>query len=1046
MANETPNTASRLIELEASIHRHKFADEDTLTAELLNTYRRSVGQRTEISATAESLVVAIRERQSEQPLLDAFLQQFGLSNEEGIALMCLAEALLRVPDVETADDLIADKILSGDWSDHLGQAESLFVNASTWALMLTGQVISLDKALTLNPQKWFGGLVNRAGTPVIRNAMYGAMRIMGSEFVLGRTIDEAIRRGKKEFGPESIYSYDMLGEGARDQPTADRYFKAYAEAIDAVAEDNQRTDINTASSVSIKLSALHPRYEFAQWDRVKGELGSRLQSLAERAAEGSVAITIDAEEADRLEISLKLFEQIARAPSLKGWNGFGLAVQAYGKRARPVLQWLAALAGETNRQIPVRLVKGAYWDTEIKHAQELGLPDFPVFTRKATTDISYLVCAQEMLKQRTRLYPQFATHNAHTLTAILKMAGDYRGFEFQRLHGMGELLYDQAARSIDDMPPTRIYAPCGGHEDLLAYLVRRLLENGANSSFVNRFMDLDIPAGEVVQDPGDRLAARETIRHDQIRQPKDLFGEARKNSGGIDLTGETVCGKLIEALSQLTDEVWSAGPIVGGVAAEDPSIPVKNPANHQDIAGHVVWSTDAHIETAFEKAAHYQPAWNNLGGAARATILEQAADRLEQNRDRFMSLLIREAGKSIPDAISEIREAADFCRYYATQARQHFDAPIPLTGPTGERNELSLHGRGVFACISPWNFPLAIFTGQIAAALVTGNTVIAKPAEQTPLIAHEAVRLLIDSGVPADALHCLPGDGSVGAALTAHSAVSGVAFTGGTETARIINRTLASKDGPIVPFIAETGGQNVMIVDSTALLEQVTDDVIRSAFISAGQRCSALRVLYLQEDIADKALALITGAMNELQIGDPFLLSTDIGPVIDQPSADELHAHIEQMSRTSKFHHKANLGSHCSAGTFVAPHLFEISSIKELSKENFGPILHVIRYATDDLDRHLEEIKATGYGLTFGVHSRIEGQTNDLFLRQSAGNTYINRNMIGAVVGVQPFGGHGLSGTGPKAGGPNYLMRFATEKTLSVNTMASGGNAELLRL
>ena len=1042
---DTPSSGpARLAALEADIQRQKFSDEDELAACLLNAYRQHIGRRQEIAQTAEQLVTAIRARQAEQPLLDAFLQQFGLSNEEGIALMCLAEALLRVPDRETADELIADKILSGDWSDHAGQAESLFVNASTWALMLTGQVISLDSALTLNPQKWFGSLVNRVGTPVIRNAMYGAMRILGREFVLGRTIEEAIDRGKDEIGEDSLFSFDMLGEGARDQATADRYFDSYAHAIDTVAKTNASTHIHQTSSVSIKLSALHPRYEYAQWDRVEAELGAKLEQLAGRSADQGIALTVDAEEADRLGMSLRLFEKTLRSPKLQGWNGLGLAVQAYGKRALPTLRWLAELAKEASCKIPIRLVKGAYWDTEIKHAQELGLPDFPVFTRKATTDISYLLCAQEMLTHRDQIYCQFATHNAHTLTAIMSIAGDDRGFEFQRLHGMGELLYDQAVKSFETLPPVRVYAPCGGHQDLLAYLVRRLLENGANSSFVNRFMDGDIPAHEVVQDPADRLASRETLRHDLIRQPKDLFAD-RQNSKGLDLTSRFLTDPVFAALEDLSTKKWKAQP-GAGTPANTVEVEITNPANEKDVVGSVVWTPLEGIDEMVNQAVASQTAWNARGGTDRAAILETTADLLEKNQNTFLSLLIREAGKCLPDAVAEIREAADFCRYYAQHARAHFSEPRDLPGPTGELNQLSLHGRGVFVCISPWNFPLAIFMGQVTAALAAGNAVIAKPAEQTPLVAAEAVRLLLDAGVPKNVLHVAPGGGAIGAALTAHPAVAGVAFTGSTDTAREINQTLAAREGPIVPLIAETGGQNVMVVDSTALLEQVTDDVIQSAFISAGQRCSALRVLYLQDTIADKAIALITGAIKELRIGDPSRLRTDIGPVIDQDAKATLDNHIETISEDAIAVFKPEQDGDLSNGTFVLPHLIEIDTITRLTKENFGPILHVVRFQSGDLDRHLEEVRATGYGLTFGIHSRIEGHTQALFQHQPVGNTYVNRNMVGAVVGVQPFGGQSLSGTGPKAGGPHYLFRFATEKTLTINTMAAGGNADLLRL
>lgn len=1038
--------ARDLSRLADAIHRQKFADEDTLAKKFLAEYRQAVPNPSSVEKQAEELVEAVRARQTDQPLLDAFLNEFGLSNEEGIALMCLAEALLRVPDQETADDLIADKILSGDWSDHIGQADSLFVNASTWALMLTGQVISLDQKLTVDPRGWFGGLVNRAGTPVIRNAMYAAMRILGSEFVLGRTIDEAVRRGKKEFGPNSVYSFDMLGEGARDQAAADRYFDAYAQAIGHVGSVNNGTDPSSNSSVSIKLSALHPRYEFSQWDRVADELTPRLLELCLKASTTGVAITIDAEEMDRLEISLRLFEKLARSPALKGWNGLGLAVQAYGKRALPVLQWLVVLAGETRRRFPVRLVKGAYWDTELKHAQELGLPDFPVFTRKSTTDISYLLCAKELLEHPNEIYAQFATHNAHTLAAVLSLAGSYRGFEFQRLHGMGELLYDEAAQSIQNLPKTRIYAPVGGHEDLLAYLVRRLLENGANSSFVNRFMDLEIPAAQIVKDPAALLSSRPTLRHDKIRQPKDLFNNERVNSNGLDLTSSVSTNSFLQEVKDLGSTRWLARAIVDGDEQIGIAHQISNPANKRDEVGTVEWTSDRAIEAAFDSAHTFHSQWDNRGGNERADILEAAARLIEERRNTYAALLVREAGKCYPDVVSEIREAVDFCRYYAQEARRHFETPTKLVGPTGESNELSLHGRGVFVCISPWNFPLAIFLGQVAAALAAGNCVLAKPAEQTPLIAAEAARVLHEAGVPPEALHYLPGDGRVGAKIVADSRCAGVAFTGGTETAKFINRSMAAREGPIVPLIAETGGQNVMIVDSTALLEQVSDDVIQSAFISAGQRCSALRVLLLQDSIADKAIDLICGAMDQLRIGDPIDLHTDIGPIIDSKAKQNLDTHIANINPRSIRSHSAPQTSDDGEGIFVLPRLFEVASIRELEHEIFGPILHVIRYAPEDLPRHLEEIRGTGFGLTFGIHSRIEGQTSALFAQQPAGNTYVNRNMVGAVVGVQPFGGQGLSGTGPKAGGPHYLLRFAAEKTLTVNTMASGGNADLLRL
>ncbi len=1042
--------SARSASLIAEIAAQKFADEGHLAHQVLNEYRQFMTASEEIQRQAESIVIKIRERRSEQPLLDAFMQEFGLSNQEGIALMCLAEALLRVPDTETADELIADKLLQGDWSEHLGQSQSLFVNASTWALMLTGRVVALEADVTTDPQSWLGSLVNRAGAPVIRSAMMNAMRILGSEFVLGRTMDEAVQRGAQEFGSDAIYSFDMLGEGARDKASADRYFEAYAQAIDKVGEENVKKaktgDAESLSSISIKLSALHPRYEFSQWDRVKVELSTKLNDLVKKAASQNVAVTIDAEEADRLEMSLNLIEELMRSKALRDWNGFGLAVQAYGKRARPVIDWLTELARETRRIIPVRLVKGAYWDSEIKHAQELGLPDFAVFTRKATTDLSYLVCAHEILSRPDRLYAQFATHNAHTIVSILALAGASRRFEFQRLYGMGTLLYEEAQKAIEDLPSTRIYAPVGGHKDLLAYLVRRLLENGANSSFVNRFMDLNIPASRVVRDPADRLLERTSLRHPVIRQPKDLFGQERANSAGLDLSAEQTVQDYLAAIAQIGSDSMTIRPIIAGNSMDGAKDRVSNPAKPSLTIGNIVWTQRESIASALESAAACQPFWDNLGGAERAVVLDRTADLLEERRLKFVWLLIREAGKCHPDAIAEVREAVDFCRYYALEARRLFGRPQQLVGPTGERNELSLHGRGAFVCISPWNFPLAIFLGQVAAALASGNTVIAKPSEKTPLVAGEAINLLIESGVPAEALHFLPGDGALGAEIVAHPLVAGVAFTGSTGAAQAINRSLAAKDGPIVPLIAETGGQNVMIVDSTALLEQVTDDVMRSAFNSAGQRCSALRVLFLHEGIADDAIQLLCGAMDELRVGDPMRLKTDVGPIIDAQATRNLQEHVDQIAPSALLIHSSSLPVDSEQGWYFPPHLIEIESITELTKENFGPILHVIRYTNEDLEKHLFEVKQTGFALTFGIHSRIEGQTRYLFENVPAGNVYVNRDMVGAVVGVQPFGGQGLSGTGPKAGGPHYLARFATERVQTVNTAASGGNADLLRM
>ncbi len=1034
------------MDLYQEIRIRKLADESQLVDELLGSLQLSPAARQSIESAAEQLVEQVRARPREKSHLDAFMEEFGLSNEEGVALMCLAEALLRVPDSATADKLIEEKILSGDWSDHLWQSSSLLVNASTWGLLLTGQVINVAASGAGSIAGSLKDAVSRMGKPVIRAAMYQSMRILGKEFVLGITIDKALSHGSKLYGPDCLFSCDMLGEGARTEAAAQRYFESYKEAIKAVAQSNTGIGVITGSGISVKLSALHPRFEFARHDQVITELQQRLLLLAQSAAGFDMGLTIDTEEADRLDLTLELFEAMARDPSLNDWDGLGIAVQAYGKRAKPVLEWLVALAKETGRRFTVRLVKGAYWDTEIKHAQEQGLDGFSVFTRKASTDLSYLVCTEVLLANRDHIYSQFATHNAHTIAAVMNIARDFRGFEFQRLHGMGELLYKVAADYYRDFPQVRVYAPVGGHKDLLAYLVRRLLENGANASFVNRVLDAQIPALEVVRDPVGIVENAVPVGHPAILLPADLFQGERRNSRGIDLTCAQVVGDLVREMISYQSASWQAGPIVSGQKSSGASTEVRNPADNEHVIGTVTHSTQADVNQAAEQAHCAQHDWDHCGGEVRAQILDRIADLLEENQSKLMALLTSEAGKSLPDGLAEVREAVDFCRYYAGQARQHFSGATSLPGPTGENNELTLHGRGTFVCISPWNFPLAIFTGQIAGALAAGNPVLAKPAEQTPLIAFETIKLMHAAGVPAEVLHLLPGDGSVvGPMLTSHPLISGVVFTGSTTTAKIIHQALASRPGPILPLIAETGGQNVMFVDSTALLEQVTDDVIQSAFISAGQRCSALRVLYLQEEIADKAIEMICGAMDTLTVGDPAKLSTDVGPIIDESARKMLFAHLEKVSIDAWVKHSVSLDDSCHGGTFFAPVLVGIQSISELEQEAFGPILHVIRYQASELEPVISAAQATGYGLTLGIHSRIEECVETIARRSPVGNIYVNRNMVGAVVGVQPFGGQRLSGTGPKAGGPHYLFALCTEKTLSTNTMASGGNAELLR-
>ncbi len=970
------------------------------------------------------------------------MREYALSSEEGVALMCLAEALLRVPDAETADRLIRDKIGGVAWDKHKAKSDSIFVNASTWALMLTGRVVRLDDTAKWDFDGIFRKLVARTGEPVIRQAVTYAMRILGRQFVLGRNIGEALKEARPQVEKGYRYSFDMLGEAAYTKADAARYAQSYRDALEVVAAANppDARAIFERPSISIKLSALHPRYEWVNRKRVFAELLPMLVALGERARETGIALTVDAEEADRLDLMLDVFE--AYGAALPGWGGLGLAVQAYQKRALPVLAWVIDLARRQGRRIPVRLVKGAYWDSEIKRGQEGGLADYPVFTRKAATDTSYLACARVMLGAGDALFAQFATHNAHSLAAIDAIAGGRRDFEFQRLHGMGEALHE-IHREIGGVP-TRIYAPVGSHEDLLAYLVRRLLENGANTSFVNRLADDDAPVAEIVADPVAQIAASRPHRNPKIPLPKDMLGD-RKNSAGFLWSDPKVAEPLLAEIGAILQTPHSAAPVIGGTARGGEAQPVKDPSDRRRMIGLVGEATPADALDALGIAHAAQRDWDGLGGKQRAGILYRAADLFEKNQALLMALAVREAGKTLPNALGEVREAVDFLRYYATRAAHLFEAPRRLPGPTGETNALSLHGKGVFACISPWNFPLSIFAGQVAGALAAGNSVLAKPAEQTPLIAAAAIKLFHQAGVPADVLNLLPGDGpKIGNALFADPRLMGVAFTGSTDAATAINRALAARSGPIATLIAETGGQNAMIVDSTALPEQVARDALASAFDSAGQRCSALRVLFVQDDVADKMLKILLGAMDELKIGDPLQLDTDIGPVIDEAARDMLAAHAMRMAREARLLRRLAIPAELSDGMFFAPHAFELDSLAQLTREVFGPVLHVVRYSADSLGKVCDAINATGYGLTLGVHSRIGETAEFVRSRVHAGNIYVNRNQIGAVVGVQPFGGEGLSGTGPKAGGPNYLQRFALERTYTVNTAAAGGNAALL--
>ena len=1036
-----PETALR-----AAIRDAHRLTEEAADARLLAAADIPAEARDRIAATARRFVESVRRERRGKGGLDAFLQEYALSSPEGVALMCLAEALLRIPDAETVDRLIRDKIAAADWQRHLGHSGSLFVNASTWALMLTGRLLRPGRE-EADLGEMLRRVVARSSEPMWRQAVTAAMRILADQFIMGQTIEAALARARGAERHGYRHSYDMLGEAARTTQDAERYRAAYQRAIAAIGKAAAGRPVETAPGISVKLSALHPRYEMAQRNRVARELLPALIGLAGEARAAGIGFTIDAEEADRLELSLDLVEALALAPELAGWDGLGLAVQAYQKRALPLVDWLADLAGRAHRRLMVRLVKGAYWDSEVKRAQERGLDSYPLFTRKVATDVSYLACARRLFAAGDAFYPQFATHNAHTLAAVLELAGGRRDWEFQRLHGMGEALYDEVVGPDKLDRPCRIYAPVGGHEDLLAYLVRRLLENGANTSFVNRIVDEKEPVDDIVADPVAELARLPVKAHPRIPLPRDLFRPVRANSAGIDLADPRALAELQEGLAEAIRHPSTAAPIVGGVEAGGVAEPVFDPSDRRRRIGSVTAAQPATIEEALARAVRSASSWDRTPAEVRAALLEQTAALYERDRARLMALIIREGGRTIPAALSEVREAADLLRYYAARARADFAAPERLPGPTGERNELSLHGRGVFACISPWNFPLAIFTGQIAGALAAGNAVVAKPAEQTPLVAAAAVRLLLQAGIPADVLHLLPGSGAtVGGALVADPRIAGVAFTGSTETARAINLALAQRPGAIVPLIAETGGQNAMIVDSSALAEQVVGDVLTSAFDSAGQRCSALRLLYLQDDIADRAIAMLKGAMAELRIGDPAMIATDLGPVIDAEAKSALEAHAERMSRVGKLLFQCDLPPETGHGSFFAPRAFAIDSAARLDREVFGPVLHVIRWHADRLDAVLDEIAATGYALTCGVHSRIDETVGRIVARLGVGNSYVNRNMIGAVVGAQPFGGERLSGTGPKAGGPRYLHRFATERSLSVDTTAAGGNATLLSL
>ena len=1036
-------------------------DEEACVAERLRQAAPAQAVHAAAAKLAARLVEGARARKASG--LDAFLQTYGLGTDEGIALMCLAEALLRVPDAATADALIHDKLAGIDWGDRLGDSDSTFVNAATFSLMLTGRVLDQRRESAAGFGASLKRAVGRLGEPVIRTATLQAMKILGGQFVFGRTIDEALERAAPERSRGLTHSFDMLGEAAMTMADAERYRLSYAGALDRIAHE-AKDGVVLSPGISVKLSALYPKYDFLHAEAAHEFLLPIVRALALKARDADIHFTIDAEEAERLELSMGLIAALAADEELfaSGWQGFGLALQAYSKRAVPLVDWTIALARRHNRTIMVRLVKGAYWDSEIKLSQVGGFADFPVFTRKVATDVSYLACAAKLLAASDAVYPAFATHNAYTIGAIKALAGTNTRFEFQRLHGMGEEVYEELAKIEGNArTPVRLYAPVGGHKDLLAYLVRRLLENGANSSFVNRMADAEVPVGELVGDPVAELEALRPRRNSAIPLPRDIF-PGRANSAGIDLADPMARTPLLARLEALTGKAWAAGPTVSawastgsaragvdsGKKSAQPELveghAIRSPHDTTRLVGHATFATPDDVDLAAHRAAGAQPEWDALGGAHRAALLDAAADTFEAHADAILSLCCREAGKSLPDAVLELREAVDFLRFYAGEARRLFSNAVDLPGPTGESNRLRLAGRGVFATIAPWNFPLAIFIGPAAAALAAGNTVLAKPAEQTPLLGALAVRLCHQAGIPDGVIQVLPGDGQVGAAITAHPLVIGVAFTGSTETARTINRTLAGRDGPIPQLIAETGGQNAMLVDSSALPEQVTRDVVASAFQSAGQRCSALRVLYLQDDVADTMLEMIRGAMEALVIGDPERLETDVGPVIDAEAKTALDKHIARMKKAGRKVWQRILPPEARNGHFVAPTIIEIDSIADIDRENFGPVLHVARFAGDRLGAVVEEINRVGYGLTLGLHSRIDATRDFVEAHAKVGNLYVNRNQIGAVVESQPFGGEGLSGTGPKAGGPHYVARFATERVTCIDTTAAGGNASLM--
>lgn len=999
-----------LVDSRQAIRDYYLADEHKVIHEMIAGAQLTQAERDAISARAAELVRNVR-KNAKSTIMEKFLAEYGLTTKEGVALMCLAEALLRVPDNTTIHALIEDKITSGAWGTHVGKASSSLINTATVALLMTSNLLKDSERNTVGDT--LRKLLKRFGEPVIRTVANQAMKEMGRQFVLGRDIEEAQDEAKEYMAKGYTYSYDMLGEAARTDDDAKRYYEAYSNAIDSIAKANEG-DVRKNPGISVKLSALLARYEYGNKERVMNELLPRARTLVKKAAAANMGFNIDAEEQERLDLSLDVIEALVSDPELADWEGFGVVVQAYGKRSSFVIDWLYGLAEKYDRKFMVRLVKGAYWDAEIKRAQVMGLSGFPVFTRKACSDVSFLSCATKLLNMTNRIYPQFATHNAHSVSAILEMAKTkgVDNYEFQRLHGMGESLHNEVLRVSG--VPCRIYAPVGPHKDLLAYLVRRLLENGANSSFVNQIVDKRITPEEIAKDP--ILSVEEmgnNISSKAIVHPFKLFGDQRRNSKGWDITDPVTVNTIEEGRGAYKDFRWKGGPVIVGEVAGSEVQVVRNPADPDDLVGHVTQASDADVDTAIGAAVKGLESWSKTPAEERAALVRKIGDIYEEHAHELFALTTREAGKSLLDAVAEIREAVDFTQYYANEAIRYKDS-----GDT----------RGVMCCISPWNFPLAIFTGQIAANLAAGNTVVAKPAEQTSLLAVRAVELMHEAGIPKDAIQLLPGTGAtVGAALTSDSRVSGVCFTGSTATAQRINKVMTENMAPDAPLVAETGGLNAMIVDSTALPEQVVRDVLASSFQSAGQRCSALRMLYVQKDIADSLLEMLYGAMDELGIGDPWLLSTDVGPVIDENARKKIVDHCDKFERNGKLLKKMPIPQ---KGLFVSPAVLSVNGIEDLEEEIFGPVLHVATFEAKNIDKVVDSINAKGYGLTFGLHSRVDRRVERITSRIKVGNSYVNRNQIGAIVGSQPFGGEGLSGTGPKAGGPQYVRRFLKGETV----------------